>query len=369
MKKLLKGIVIFTLAVCAISLALSIYSQDVNPNDNWWLPFFGLAFPVFLWLNVIFLVVLFFKKSVKLIFPLVALVYAWPSIQNYYQLTSKSEFSSDDITEMKLLTYNVRVFDRNENIGGNVREQILDYVGEQDANILCFQEFYYADEPGIFDTKSIIKDKYGYAHSYENFTHHMRGGFHAGVATFSRFPILNEGTITFDSDYSNSCIYTDLIVKTDTVRVYNAHLSSIRFEKEDYALLEETTENNATASEENISRYKQIIGRMKNAYQKRALQLQQVLDHIYECPYPVVLAGDFNDTPVSYAYAQTRKYLTDSFVESGFGVGNSYIGKLPSFRIDYVFHSEELESAAFTTHDVSLSDHYPVFTKLRVKPS
>jgi len=93
-----------------------------------------------------------------------------------------------------------------------------------------------------------------------------------------------------------------------------------------------------------------------------------MFDHIYDCPYPVVLAGDFNDTPVSYAYNQTRKYLTDSFVESGSGVGCTYIGDFPSFRIDYVFHSEEIESANYTTLDYHFSDHKPVYCKLRIKP-
>ena len=365
--KILKSFFIGFLFILALFLGFSVYSQDVNPLDNRWLPFFGLAFPVLLWLNVFLLIFLFFRKKVSLIIPLVAMVYAWPSLNNYYQLTSKSEFSKAEIEEMKLLSYNVRIFDANENIGGNTKDKIFNMIGELDANILCFQEFYSADKKGVFDTKSIIEEDLGFTNSHENFTHHMRGGLHAGVATFSKLPIIEKGVISFESDYSNSCIFTDILIGPDTVRVYNTHLSSIRFQKEDYELVNETVDN-VNASEENIQGYKRIFSLLNKAYGKRAVQLQKVLDHIYGCPYPVILAGDFNDTPVSYCYAQTRKYLTDSFVESGFGVGNTYIGDFPSFRIDYIFHSDEIESAAYKTVDDELSDHHPVYTKLRVKP-
>lgn len=71
-----------------------------------------------------------------------------------------------------------------------------------------------------------------------------------------------------------------------------------------------------------------------------------------------------NDTPVSYCYRQFSRQLYDAFVESGNGIGQTYIGKVPSNRIDYIFYSEEFESANFTTHQVNLSDHKPISAEL-----
>ena len=90
---------------------------------------------------------------------------------------------------------------------------------------------------------------------------------------------------------------------------------------------------------------------------------------IKNSPYPVVLCGDFNDTPVSYCYNVVSKSLEDSFIESGSGVGTTYIGKIPSNRIDYIFHSDQLESMEFKTHQVSYSDHKPIscYVGLRIK--
>lgn len=367
MKAFLKLVLFIVLLFLAVILGLGVYCQDVNPIDNGVLPFFGLVFPLFFVLNLFALLVLFIGKRVLLIIPLVALVYAYPSSKNYFKIFAKSEFSKEDIKEIKLLTYNVRIFDANENIGGNIKDRIFSSLKDQDANIMCFQEYYYVETPGLFDTKSIIQEELMLPNHHENLTHHMRGGLHSGVATFTSLPIVNKGSISFDSDNNNTCIYTDIVIDNDTVRVYNTHLSSIRFQHEDYELVNQVNDE-VELSDEEITAYKRIYSLMDKAYKKRSLQLQKILDHIYECPYPVVLAGDFNDTPVSYCYAQTRKYLTDSFVESGSGIGNTYIGDFPSFRIDYIFHSEEIESAAYKTLPEELSDHHAVYTKLRVKP-
>jgi len=367
MKKILKAAWYLSLMVMAFLLCLSVYSQDVNPNDNGWLPFFGICFNIFLWANVILLIILFIRKKVSLIIPLVALVYGWPSAQNYYKIFSKTEFSSEEKKELKMLTYNVRIFDANENIGGNTKDAIFDQLKKEELNLICFQEFYYAETPGEFDTSSLVKKDLGLSQSHEHYTHHMRGGLHSGLATFTSYPLVGKGIIEFDNDINNACIYTDLKVGIDTVRVYNAHLASIRFQKEDYSLITDTEER-VELTDKRLDGYFRILRLMKIAYQKRAIQLQKVLDHIYSSPYSVVLAGDFNDTPVSYCYAQTRKYLTDSFVESGSGIGNTYIGDFPSFRIDYVFHDESMESAAYRTLPFELSDHRAVYTKLRVKP-
>ena len=39
------------------------------------------------------------------------------------------------------------------------------------------------------------------------------------------------------------------------------------------------------------------------------------------CPYPIIICGDFNDTPVSYAYQQLGDNMIDAFLESGNGIG------------------------------------------------
>lgn len=82
--------------------------------------------------------------------------------------------------------------------------------------------------------------------------------------------------------------------------------------------------------------------------------------HVNSSPYKVILAGDFNDTPVSYFYRQVTDKLYDSFTESGNGFGSTYNGIFPLLRIDYIFHGEGLHSYNHTVHSEQLSDHYAV---------
>jgi endonuclease/exonuclease/phosphatase family metal-dependent hydrolase len=60
--------------------------------------------------------------------------------------------------------------------------------------------------------------------------------------------------------------------------------------------------------------------------------------------------------------------LIDSFKEKGSGIGNTYNGAFPSFRIDYVMHSKELEALDYRTVKADLSDHLPVVVGFRFKP-
>ena len=110
---------------------------------------------------------------------------------------------------------------------------------------------------------------------------------------------------------------------------------------------------------------KNLTTRLMIANKNRAHQAEEIQRHIDGSPYPVILCGDFNDTPLSYTYRQLSRKLTDSFIEKGRGIGNTYIGEFPSFRIDYVLHSPTLYTVGYIREDITLSDHYPIKVKIR----
>jgi len=96
----------------------------------------------------------------------------------------------------------------------------------------------------------------------------------------------------------------------------------------------------------------------------RARQARIIRKHIDESPYHVIVCGDLNDTAASYSYRLLKKGMKDAFVSSGRGVGRTYVGILPSFRIDYIFYSQGFDSFNFQTHDFRQSDHLPVSCSL-----
>jgi endonuclease/exonuclease/phosphatase family metal-dependent hydrolase len=161
----------------------------------------------------------------------------------------------------------------------------------------------------------------------------------------------------------NYCIFVDLVKNQDTFRIYNVHLQSIRLKQEDYSLFKD-----GAASIEKKSMVRLLIEKLRIAYPKRAEQARAVIDHVQTSPYPTIVCGDFNDTPMSYAYNQFDKLLIDAFRESGFGIGTTYIGKVPAGRIDYIFHSKKIHSANFKVQKDVFSDHRSVYCEIWKEP-
>jgi len=168
----------------------------------------------------------------------------------------------------------------------------------------------------------------------------------------------------------NSCIYTDILYQGDTLRIYNLHFESIRFRKEDYQFAKEISSSPGEKTEEEIKKHtKSIIKKLKIAFEFRSAQAKRVSEHIAQCPYPTILCGDFNDTPISYAYTQISKHLEDTFTEAGFGLGTSYAGKeIPAYRIDYIFHSKEFTPFNYRCIHEEYSDHYPITSYFELNP-
>ena len=101
-------------------------------------------------------------------------------------------------------------------------------------------------------------------------------------------------------------------------------------------------------------------------YVQRAYQVDMLSEHIESSNYPVIVCGDFNDTPVSYTYRKLKSGLKDAFITAGTGLGTTYRGLVPYMRIDYIMHSGEFRAKHFQIRKVEWSDHYPVVTQFTI---
>lgn len=101
------------------------------------------------------------------------------------------------------------------------------------------------------------------------------------------------------------------------------------------------------------------------AYRIRGPQADNVSKHIASSPYPVLVVGDFNDLPSSYAYTKIRGNMKDAFVERGFGLGWTFSESILKFRIDHIFYDDAIELIDFKLDNkVRYSDHYPLYCKI-----
>ena len=362
MRKFFYKILLYITYFIAIALATSYLSVYINPQKVWWLAFMGLAFPYLLFANVISAILWLVSHRQKVVLiPLITLVLGWGHIGKVVQLSGrKSEIS--DSTSFNVLTYNVRAFNIYKwNESDSAANDIFKLINEKNPQVICFQEFAVNNKRGYSFTE-IEKKLSGtpYTHYYGR---HSTSNDFRGLAIYSAFPIVKRGVIPF-TNTNNASIYCDILINSDTVRIYNNHLQSIKLAAEDYALIDTIK---LQYNEQQMKGIKEISLRLRDAFIIRAKQGERIKEHSLESPYPVIICGDFNDTPISYTYHIVKKGLYDAFIESGRGIGNTYIGKVPSFRIDYILHSKMLESLKFECIKADYSDHYPLECSIRFK--
>lgn len=342
------------------AMLIAYMNYVVSPSQFIWVSFFGLAYPIII---LCFFVALFFaySQSKRLFLSGIAiLLVGYQFHLNYFSFGQSNEPTTEK--SFKILSYNVRLFDRWAKPNGETKSQIFDYLKEEDADVYCFQEFYYKEPPTKFNTRDTLKQLLKTPYLHEHYSFYYRGKQYYGVTMMSKFPMITKGDVSFEDTLHqdhNYCIYADLVPSPgDTVRVYNAHFQSIKISNIDYV------ESGNLAEVPSKNTIVEIYRNLKRAFLKRQFQTDKVLEHIKNSPYRVILTGDFNDTPTSYAYLQFSKYLKDAFRENRTGIGGTYAGKLPVGRIDYIFHSDSLNSYDFEIQHLPLSDHYAITTKV-----
>lgn len=349
--------------VAIACLLLAYLAPLVSPSTFSHLLVFGLLYPVFLAINLLFVFYWLMRRRRQFLLSLLTILLGWNSLLRTVQVDGSSDPESDQ-RQINLMSFNVRLFDLyNWSNNEATRDQILDFLKNENPDIICFQEYFHAKDKGYFDTTDTLKSLISATNVHAHFTRSVFNKHQFGIATFTKYPIVNEGLVEFESSTHNTCIYTDIKIGSDTIRVFNMHLASLHFGKQDYKFINEIEEQE---NEERIQGVLQIYSLVQNAARKRANQAEILAKEIENSPYRVLVCGDFNDTPASFAYHKISAGLTDAFMNSGFGFGSTYNGRLPLLRIDHILHSPSIESYEFQVQRDNFSDHYPLTAVLQI---
>jgi len=327
-------IIFFINSLVAVSLLFSYLLPFISPKSTPGFTILSLAVPILFLLNLLFAIYWIIRLKKQFILSIIIIVLGFGYIGRIYKFSDRNNSQNEDI---KIMSYNVRMFNHyGWSTKDSIDQKTYDFIRKQNPDILTIQEF--------FEAKN-LEIKYPY-HFIKTKTKTNK----FGLAIYSKFPIINSGSLDFKGS-ANNIIYADIVKGTDTIRIYNIHLESLKVspEKENFG-------------EKDSDR---LIKRMKTAFKKQATQTELFLEHEKKWKGKKIVCGDFNNTAFSWVYRQISKDKKDAFVEAGKGFGKTFNYGYP-LRIDFILADVNFEISYFETFDVKYSDHFPILARLKL---
>ena len=281
---------------------------------NYFTPWFGL-----LLITLVIIAFLFKERVLGTVLLIAFILIAVRYIPNF--VSRNSEPLPENT--LKLMSFNV--FQRNTGV-----EAIVGIIAEQEPDILALQEL----TPEVSDQLvSSLEEEFPY-HTLD-----IQADV-VGQGILSRFPIQQLSDLP-DYNYQSAIVETP----SGSIRIFNIHTPT---------LFPTTWDRDRKVQRSFI---------------------EEFMSEVKLFEEPVVLLGDFNTTPHSENYTILTADLSDTFTESGWGLGLSYPARpkfgielpTPLVHIDYIFTNSLLKS--FETKvlkESGGSDHRPLITHLQV---
>lgn len=350
--------------ILVIFFLLSCLAPHLNPRSWWAISFLGLAFPVLLFLVILFFVTWFILMRPRYaLISGIALLISIPGITVFLGFHTPRAFDYEKSPGvLRVMSWNVARFielKQNNNKGSQVRDQMLELIRRQNADVLCFQEFHTSVHPEYYDNITAVKE-IGYPYFY--FSYDLDGDQHYySSIIFSKYPIVDSGLIRYPRPtLPDALIHADIRVGEDTIRVYTTHMQSIQFGKSDYERLSKIR----SGEDSLVTNSKSLLSKIKRGFTNRSIQADLIAEVIGNSPHPVLFCADLNDIPNSYTYATVKGSMQDAFLKRGFGIGRTFTSLFPTLRIDYIFADRNFRVKQFTRILKKYSDHYPILADI-----
>lgn len=333
------------------------YSDRLDPVSHPTLSNIGLLFPVFLLINLGFLVFWLIFKHRFVLIPFIGLLVCYVPVRKYTPLNFSGTPPEGAI---KVLSYNTWNYAHSEN-GPDGVNPIVKYIQIQDADIVCLQE-----ANGSADVYNQMDSLLFPIYAYRDTIHHPNGG--NVLALFSKFPIVSRERIPYESEGNFSAAY-QLRIGKEKVLLINNHFETTGLTLEERAQFKQLIKGKLeTDTAEETS--KLLVVKLAESTARRAPQAEAVARYIRQHKgMSTILCGDFNDGPISYAHRTIAKELNDCYVASGNGPGISYHHAGFFVRIDNIMCSDDWKPYGCKIDSkIPDSDHYPIICYLKKCP-
>lgn len=354
--------------LAAIAFLLACLAPYLDPRKWWFVSLVGLGFAFIIITLVAFIFFWLIFKPRFIFISLLSLLMGWKSISVFFAFHSPVKFDYNKAKgSLRVVHWNVARFTewkRNNNKGSQTRLKMMDLLKEQNADVLCLQEFFTSTDPAYYNNLNHVMKELGYPFYFYSWD---ADGYRqwVGQVIFSRYPIVDSGMIRYPRpSLPEALIHADIVLNTDTIRIYTTHLQSVQFRKKDF----ENIESIKNTDDGMVENSKSIFSKLKRGVMLRAGQAEVLKKTISASPHPFILTGDFNDIPNSYTYFTVKgKELQDAFLMTGLGVGKTFSYIAPTLRIDYLFTTHDFKVRQFNRVIKNYSDHYMLVADVELK--
>jgi endonuclease/exonuclease/phosphatase family metal-dependent hydrolase len=376
LRKFTKRAFIISNIIVVVLFLLACANAFLHPVHWWLISVLGLIFPVLLLIVFLFFIFWLFSKKRWALLSLFALIIGWKNIHTFLAFNMGSSFNEQKAANaLRVLTWNVRRWDEFSGAKKETsfhRAKMMEFVEQENADVLCFQEFFESHNPKEYaENIPYIQNQlhfpyYYFSQDYKRFD----GLYETGVIIFSKYPIISTSKTKYDiqdnSRGTESLITADLKVNGDTIRIFTTHLQSVLFRSKDFRDIEIIK----NVDDSVLQASKSILKKLRHAFSLRSAQADLVRSQLDKSPYPSIICGDFNDVPNSYTYFHIRGNKQDAFIKKGFGIGRTYVNLSPTLRIDYILPDPQFSVLQCKRFNLPYSDHHPVIADLLlpVKP-
>ncbi|HEU5366028.1 MAG TPA: endonuclease/exonuclease/phosphatase family protein [Hanamia sp.] len=368
-----KKILIFINICFVIAYLFVCLVPFVNTSVNWFIAVPGIIFPLLLFVLLAFIILWAILKSKFIWVSVITVFIGFQQIAAVFSFHLPSDFSAQkQPNTLRVMQWNVMGFDQTneqyniENGGHSLRPFIMDVINEQNADVLCFEEFFESNDTAVSKSNITTITKMGFPYHYFVPVENEHSEDRSGIIIFSKNPIIDTAKFDLNTNKKGEhLIYADIKVNNKVCRIFATHLIPIKFGQWD----EQRSVREQLYGQEGLDTYKNIFAKLLRGYEFRYYQALLVGRKIAESPYPAIICGDFNDIPNSSTYFNVKGELQDPFLKKGFWTGRTTRKSFgiisPTLRIDYILASRIFKVNQFQILHVPYSDHYPVETDLQ----
>lgn len=351
--KIFRIILLVINLLLAVGLLLTTLAPVVPPSRSILPSLLAFGYLPLLVANVVMVVLWLLFGKWHFIWSVAAIALRWSFVGLFVQIggTTKVPDRDGHPQMVIVMSYNVHNFhgkdDRASQTDTNVAA-FLELLREYQPDILCLMEYTPTNTVRVTDSLTML----GYNHYYgaQGSTTSPRG-----TVVFSKLPI------TYVKRIDHNMLLTELMHDDQCFRLCSVHMDSYALDSTDREEIEQMLHGEMKHESQTLDKVKETVRKHESEWNEK---LEPVVS---ESSLPMLLAGDFNDIPSSWLYAQVSKHLNDTYRDKGIGICRTYNGNgFPHFRIDYVFHSKEFQTLSYKRIKTDISDHYPVITSLEL---